>query len=270
MPDSDDPGKNGDVSQPPILSYQRNAFSPLVTVRTFYNALDAQMLANELDAAGIRCTLTNQNTNTLGPYSAFSQVELQVRQDDAGEARQILARYDTSSTEVEPEEDLGASVPVPDPSGRGTLVTAGAFDTASAMFDAAAALGAAHVECFLPVLVPRGDRPRGHGKRFIVRVREDDVERARHILERPADDSDEDPGEPRCPECGSWRTRCRLRRRAFWGSCSAANRGHRVNSNASAATTAGGPLNRTGNADSDGRSGRANGNARLPVGVLQL
>jgi len=62
------------------------------------------------------------------------------------------------------------------------------------------------VECFLPVLVPRGDRPRGEGKRFVVRVREADLERARQILEKEGDASDEDPDEPRCPECGSWRT----------------------------------------------------------------
>jgi len=206
MPDSKEPENNVDTPQPSVLSYQRNAFSPLVTVRTFYNALDAQMFANELDAAGIQCALANQNTNTLGPYAAFSQVELQVRQEDLDEARQLLSHFDASSTDVEPEQDVDPSAPVPDPTGEGVLVTAGAFDTPAGMFDAAAALGSAHVECFLPVLVPRGDRPRGQGKRFIVRVREVDVDRARELLEKKPEDSDQDPDEPRCPKCGSWRT----------------------------------------------------------------
>jgi len=202
MPDPNDP----EEAQPPILSYQRNAFSPLVTVRTFYSALDAQLFANQLDAAGIRCALANQNTNTLGPYAAFSQVELQVQQEDLDEAREILSHFDASSTDVEPEQDVDPTAPVPDPAGEGNLVTAGAFDTSSEMFDTAAALGAAHIECFLPVLVPRGDRPRGTGKRFVVRVRESELERAKYILEKNAEDSDEDSDDPPCPECGSWRT----------------------------------------------------------------
>ena len=204
MPDQNGSEKDVDASQPPILAYQRNAFSPLVTVRTFYNALDAQLFANELDAAGIRCTLTNQNTNTLGPYAMFSQVELQVRQEDVEEARQLLSQFDASSTDVEPEHDIDPSAPVPDPAGEGDLVCAAMFENPAAMFDAAAAMGAAHVECFLPVLVPRGNRPPGNGKRFVVRVREADIERAREVLASNPREGDED--EPRCPKCGSWRT----------------------------------------------------------------
>ena len=203
MSDPDDPAND---PPPPILSYQRHASSPLVTVRTFYNAMDAQLCANELDAAGIRCALTNQNTNTLGPYSAFSQVELQVRQEDVEDAQQMLSHLDVKSTDVEPEQDVDPSAPLPDPSGEGVLVAAGAFDTPGAMYDAAATLGAARVECFLPVLVPRGDRPAGSGKRFVIRVREDELERARDVLAEGDEKSGDDEVEPRCPECGSWRT----------------------------------------------------------------
>jgi hypothetical protein len=203
MPQAGDP--NDANAEPPILSYQRHAFSPLVTVRTFYSALDAQLYANELDAAGIRCTLANQNTNTLGPYSAFSQVELQVRQDEAEEARQLLSHLDLKSTDLEPEQDVDASSPLPGPSGEGLLIPVAAFDNPGAMFDAAAALGAARVECFLPVLVPRGDHPAGAGNRFVVRVRESEVDRAKDVLAREPDEADESD-EPRCPRCGSWRT----------------------------------------------------------------
>jgi hypothetical protein len=206
MPEADDSARGPTDPAPPILSYQRNAFSPLVTVRTFYNAMDAQLYANELDAAGIQCTLANQNTNTLGPYAAFSQVELQVRQEDVGEARELLSQLDVKSTDVEPEQDVEASAPLPDPSGQGMLVTAAAFDNPGAMFDAAAALGAAHLECFLPVLVPRGERPPGTGNRFAVRVGEADLDRAKELLARDPEQAGDEDDEPRCPKCGSWRT----------------------------------------------------------------
>jgi hypothetical protein len=199
--ESVDPASN----RPPVLPYQRQVNTPVVTVRTFYDAMEAQLYANELEVAGIDYNLTNQNTNTLGPYAAFSQVELQVRQEDVADAQQLLSQLELDPTDVEPEQALDPSAAIPDPAGEGTLVPAVAFDRPRPMFDAAATLGAARVDCFLPVLVARGDRPRGTGDRFVVRVRESDLERAREILASQAGSSDEDH-EPRCPKCGSWRT----------------------------------------------------------------
>jgi len=207
MSEPNEPQSLTPVSNAPILSYQRYVNSPLVTVRTFYNAMDAQLYANELDAAGIDYTLTNQNANTLGAYSAFSQVELQVRQEDQAETESLLAQYHLEPGDVEPEhDDLDPSSPMSNPGGQGLLITVAAFETPREMYDAAAALGAAHVESFLPVLVPRGDRPKGAGKRFAVRVRDSDADSAREILAVNNAAEDEDEDQVRCPRCDSWRT----------------------------------------------------------------
>ncbi|HEY8746739.1 MAG TPA: DUF2007 domain-containing protein [Tepidisphaeraceae bacterium] len=192
--------------RPAVLPYQRQVNTPVVTVRTFYDAMEAQLYANELEVAGIDYNLTNQNTNTLGPYAAFSQVELQVREEDVADAQRLLSQLELDPTDVEPEQSVDPTAPLPDPSGEGTLVTAVAFDNPRAMFDAAAVLGAARVDCILPVLVARGERPRGTGDRFVVRVREADLKRAREILASRDDVSNEEDDEPRCPKCGSWRT----------------------------------------------------------------
>jgi hypothetical protein len=50
--------------------------------------------------------------------------------------------------------------------------------------------------------VPRGDRPPGEGKRFVLRVHEDDLDRARALLDDAEEDEDDDP---RCPKCASHR-----------------------------------------------------------------
>ena len=186
-----------------ILPYQTAIHGGVVSVRKFYDAMEAQLYANELAAHGIRYHLLNQNTNTLGPYSAFSQVELQVSEEDAPRARELLARLQLDPSEVEPEHEADPDVPVPDPAGTGMLVPAAAYDNPRFLYDAATALGAAHIESFLPTLVARGDRPAGTGTRFVIRVREADLERARTILQAEGDP--EENTEPRCPRCGSWR-----------------------------------------------------------------
>lgn len=183
--------------RPPTLSYGRPATATAVTIRKFYDAINAQLHANELAAHGIAYSLLNENTNTLGPYSGFSQVELRVAAADVEAADRVLSNLQADPQDVEPVNDPGpeASVPCPD----GMLVPAAAFDEPGHMLDAAATLGAAGIECFLPELAARGDRPRGVGDRFVVRVREEEVEAARDLL------SDESGDEPRCPKCGSWR-----------------------------------------------------------------
>lgn len=192
--------------RPPVLPYQRQPTAPAVTVRKFYDAVEAQLYANVLEAAGIEYSLLNMNTNTLGAYSAFSQVELQVRDEDAAEARAVLDGLQLDPVDVEPEADPGPEASIPDPAGDGELVPAAAYATPRELYDAAGALGGARIECFLPVLVPRGDRPKGAGNRFVVRVRAGDVSRAREVLAGEAAPEGRDDDEPRCPSCGSWRT----------------------------------------------------------------
>ena len=190
-----------------VLPYHGPALSSAVTVKTFFNAMEAQLYANELAAHGIDYFLANQNANTfLGWYSGFTQVELQVRRQDANRAVEVLARLQLlDPSDVEPEDDTDPQAPIPDPDGQGMLVTLAAYDNPRSVYDAAAILGAARIESFLPALVVRGDRPRGAGKRFVLRVREADLALAHEALAEPDRESADDADEPRCPRCGSWR-----------------------------------------------------------------
>src|SRR5207245_2593169 len=79
-----------------------------------------------------------------------------------------------------------------------------AFDSVRLMREAETVLSSARMCSFPPALAPRGDRPVREGKRFVLRVCEDDLERARELLaEAEAGESAE--GELRCPKCRSWR-----------------------------------------------------------------
>ena len=186
-----------------VLSYQAPILTSPVTVRSCFDAMEAQLCGNVLAAQGIDYYIMNQNTNTLGPYSGFSRVEVQVREEDARQASELLARFQADPLDVEPQEPDGPEQAVSDPSGKWTLAVAAAYETPRELFDAAATLGASRIDSFLPALVPRGDRPRGSGKRFLLRVRDDDLERAKDILAQSIAEDDDD--EPRCPACGSWR-----------------------------------------------------------------
>jgi hypothetical protein len=185
-----------------VLSYQTPMLTSAVTVRSCFDAIEAQLCGNVLAAQGIDYYIMNQNTNTLGPYAGFSRVEVQVREEDARRAAELLARFQADPLDVEPEEPGGADQVVSDPSGKGTLAVAAAYETARELFDAAATLGASRIDSYLPSLVPRGDRTRGSGKRFLLHVRDDDLERAKEVLAQSAPDDDD---EPCCPACGSWR-----------------------------------------------------------------
>lgn len=187
----------------PYRSAALAATTPVVKVGAFLDLLDAQLHANELAGHDIEYFLANQNVMSLGfPYSGFSQIELQVRAEDKEKALAILSTFQANPLEVEPADPIDPNEPIDDPGGEGSLVTAVAFDNPRALLDAAAVLGAARIDCFVPALAARKDRPAGEGKRFALRVRSDDLERAGEVL---ADAEENEEGEPRCPKCGSYR-----------------------------------------------------------------
>lgn len=188
-----------------VLPYQGALPTSAVTVRKCRELYEAQILANELAAHDIDYYVMNQNTNDImGTYVGFTYVELQVRKEDAERASAILSKLEVNPLEIEPAEIIDPAQAIADPAGDGMLVSAAAFDNPRSLFDAAATLGAARIESFLPMLVSRGDRPAGVGDRFILRVREADSERARETLSKVAAE-EADGDEPRCPTCGSYR-----------------------------------------------------------------
>jgi hypothetical protein len=71
------------------------------------------------------------------------------------------------------------------------------------MRDVQTVLLSQHIKSYPPELVARGDRPAGHGKRFVLRVRKEDLPRAKKVLAEAAAEDDD----PRCPRCQSWQAR---------------------------------------------------------------
>lgn len=74
----------------------------IVVLTTFYNVMTAHVARTRLEAAGIRCFLSNE----ARPYGAIlgGQVRLNVREEDVAEAQRILAE-DVAPMFVLPDED---------------------------------------------------------------------------------------------------------------------------------------------------------------------
>jgi len=202
--ESDDQKPHIPLARKVVLPYQGALATSATTIRKFHDLLEAQLFANELASHDIEYFLVNQNVTGLGfPYSGFSQIELQVREQDLAESQRILTNVQVNPLELEPEDTGDPKIPIPDPGGEGVLVMACAYENPRDLFDAAASLGAARIEAFVPSIVPRRDRPAGEGKRFVLRVREEDLERAVEIL-NDAESERAENDEPRCPKCGSY------------------------------------------------------------------
>ena len=183
-----------------------------VTVATCPELAEAEMIAGDLEAEGIRCTVTNRHAAAMGAWGGGARVYVEVPKDEAGRAAEVM-RVRALGDDVEPADgaagpDAAMAEPPVDERGRPVpLVVAVAYDTAGRMRDAVTTLGSARVRCYVPRLVPRGDRPPGEGNRFVVRVRADDLARARAVLHESDDHAaiGDDDDEPRCPACSSWR-----------------------------------------------------------------
>jgi hypothetical protein len=192
----------------PVLSYQTpGASGAMVRVGSYGNNEEAELRASALAAEGIPSRVFNGNVNSLGiPYAGFADVELHVRQEDAQRAAEVLAR-DAAEDDLEPQELSPADSPPTDDDGNAlNLVPLVAFDSVRLMRDAQTILSSARIRSYPPTLVRRGDRPPGQGARFILSVAEDDLERARRVLEEAdADAASEDENGGRCPRCRSWR-----------------------------------------------------------------
>lgn len=174
----------------------------MVRLTSFGNESEAEMRAAELIAEGIQAQIFNKNVNSLGmPYSGFSMVEIHVLPEDVERATAVLAL--ATSDDLEPVADADTA-PVTDDEGHAlALAPAATFESVRMMREAQTILAAGRVRSHLPIMVPRGDRPPGEGKRFILRVSENDLAKARQLLDAREEDGDEE--ECRCPQCHAWR-----------------------------------------------------------------
>jgi hypothetical protein len=172
----------------------------MVRLAQYSAEYEAELNAAALNAEGIPTQIFGANTNYVNwLLQGFNQVELLVPAEDVERATQILAR--TSTDELEPVPMPDEAPPAVDEQGN-ALAIVGAYESFHEMRDAQTVLASGRIRAFVPPMAPRGDRPAGVGKRFILRVTEADLNRAKALL---ADEAQDDSDEPRCPKCGSWR-----------------------------------------------------------------
>jgi hypothetical protein len=161
---------------------------------------EAELRAAVLNAEGIRTEIFGANINAVDwLWQVFNRVDLWVPRADAQRAGEILAR--TARDDLEPAAAAeGTAEPVDE---RGVaLLPVGAYENVHDLLDAQTVLASAGFRAFAPPMAPRGDRPAGVGKRFVLRVPVGEVEQAKAML---AEEASEDRDDPRCPKCGSWR-----------------------------------------------------------------
>jgi hypothetical protein len=195
-------------SQPPVLAYGGgNAPPKWVSLHKYLNEFEAQLAANELEGQGIRWQIFNAARGALsGMYAGLVTIDLQVMNDDLERARAVLAsRAAGKDDDLEPAEREDPEQPLEIADEEGVTAvwrTAAVFESPRALHEAAMVLESAHLSVLLPRLVPRGEAPAGEGPRFVLRVQSDDVDRARGLLRRASEESEDD--ELRCPQCGAY------------------------------------------------------------------
>jgi hypothetical protein len=180
--------------------HERGPFPPgWVKLANYGTANEAEIASAVLAAQGIEAQVFGANTSAVYWFwQVITDVDLLVPEADAERAREILSRV--TSNDLEPADEPANASPA-DERGR-VLVPVGAYDNLPALRDAQTVLASEQINAYGPRLVLRGDKPPGTGKRFVLRVAEQDLESARALL---AEEAEEDRDEPRCPKCGSWR-----------------------------------------------------------------
>src|SRR5882672_9576372 len=176
-PEDSSPQSSGPA---PILSYATPSSSRMIKLARYRDVNEAELHAAALAAEGISARVLNANMNTMG-YPGMADVELHVRDDQADDALAILDQ--AKNEEMEPVPDPVDAPPPRDALGQEVcLLPAAAFHNLRLMRDAQTVLLSDGINSFPPTLVPRGDRPPGIGKRFVLRVAEADADRARELL----------------------------------------------------------------------------------------
>jgi hypothetical protein len=186
-----------DGKSPPVLSYAVVAPVEQVTVARVASGAEAEMISDQLAAAGIPSQIIDRNVEVLGPYAPGSSVKVIALARDAERATEVMR------DEVEP--DGQPDVPL-DEEGRPIgLAVAAAFDQPRLLRHAAATLGAGRITPYVPTLIPRSQSRPGEGKRFVLRVQVDDLQRAQSLLEEPDEQAEYEEPNLHCPKCHAWR-----------------------------------------------------------------
>ena len=188
----------------PILPYATSPATEMVTVWRYPRASAAGVDAARLTNAGIYCIVEHpKEIHNLAHlregrdvHTYADDFELKVTARQAERAREILR---AATEDLEPGEQPGDAAPILDERGQAipTMIAA-AFESVRDLRDSMTSLAAEGIAYFPPTLVPRGAKPPGTGKRFVIRVHESDLQRAQNCLAQAAEDGDDTP---RCPVC---------------------------------------------------------------------
>jgi hypothetical protein len=193
------------AAAPPVLGYQAPRSSKTARVATCADAGEGQVLVGELAGYGIPAAIINEHTSALGPWGGNAVVKVEVPLEDADRAAEIVNRL-RSGDDLEPEDEPPegrVDAPTDEHGQPQPLAVVAEYDTAREMYDCAATLGSARVAPFMPNVVRRPEGAAPSRRKFVVRVPEEDLERARRVLADAKAES-EDDDDPRCPACGSW------------------------------------------------------------------
>jgi hypothetical protein len=183
---------------PARKSLRRSVPEGWALLATYGTADEGETTAAILETAGIDAQVFGANTNNVDWFwQLFNDVDVIVRKEDLEKAKEITDRTDAPELEPADEPDGEAT----DENGR-PLVRIAAFDNVADMRDAQTILASEKIEAYTPRLVIREKGAAAHGKRFVLRVVESEVEKAKTVL---AQEAAEDKDVPRCPKCGSWR-----------------------------------------------------------------
>jgi hypothetical protein len=181
------------------MTNQNTALPGWIKLQSYNSAIEADFHAAMLGEANIPTQVLGADmNNVMWFWAGFNPVDVYVAEADVERATEILKNR--PADDLEPDEDFLKSPPPTDRHHRPLIVVA-AFDNVHDLRDAQIVLASADIPCLAPPLVPRGNRPAGQGKRFTLRVAQDDLQKAQSVL---SEEAEEDSDQPRCPNCGSW------------------------------------------------------------------
>lgn len=186
-----------DDNDPSRLDYFPSGPTQAVVLTRLMDVNHAEIISAALNDRGIPARVLGSATGSLGMAAGTAGVEIVVPFQDAERAREIMES--AQKADFEPAEGEESTEDRVDADGH-RLCCVGEYEALPQIRLAQTLLAAERIESMLPVLVMRNENASAPTRRFVLRVRENDVREAREILRELEEDE-----EPRCPWCGSKR-----------------------------------------------------------------
>ena len=194
---------------PPVVPYQRRDVPEWLTIGWYGSEDEAAHDTACLTTLSLPWELRPSVGYMIRPDGTRATLRLMVHDEDVADARRAIEPADDKLSSLEPMAALAGDGPIDYVDEKGKtirFVAIGRYDTAAEMMEKFHVLLNARVGAIRPLLWPRGSKfaasAEGRPGRFVLRVREDDVDAAREAF--IADVQPQADTEPRCPKCRSW------------------------------------------------------------------